>query len=158
MAYSKFRRIIMISVIINTATEELLQVCKIRVAGELPEVTANILFEANGLDPLDYTVREFDADYTTNLFKKYCYIENLMPYHKNIIGARIDKINITADGIDKAIISNCVEGASVKLNGEYLGDVGSDGIVEVTSGIVTEIIVLIEKDKYQSERFKINAT
>ena len=148
----------MISVIIHTATEELLQVCQIRVKDELPEVTANIVFEANGLDPADYTVRGFDADYTTNKFKKFCYIENLTPYNKGLISAQVDKKEITADGVDKATISNCPEGALVYFNKELAGTVGSDGVVEVSSQVPKVFRVVIEKKEFQTERITINAT
>ena len=148
----------MMAVIFNTETEELLQTVKYRGRQMLPEVACAGIFSQKGLDPLDYSVREMVEDYTSNEFKQFCYIFGGDVHSKEPIFCEVDKKEITADGVDKATISNCPEGVSVYFDNALVGEVGSDGLVEVTSSVPRKLNVRLEKMEYQTERVTINAT
>jgi len=145
-------------IIFHTQTEEILQTCKIYSDRQVPEDLAAIVFEARSLDPLEYSVRDLSSNLTTNEAKEECYIENGQPHYKEPMFCSADKTVIVANGVDKATISNCPEGVSVYFDNALVGEVGSDGLVEVTSSVPRKLNVRLEKMEYQTERITINAT
>ena len=95
---------------------------------------------------------------TPSAFRKLYYVTPTGPVLLNLFEYTIDKTEITADGVDKATISGVVEGASVTLNDVYLGDVAADGLIEVKSIHVKQLIVILEKDLYITKRIIVNAS
>ncbi len=149
----------MMIVIFNTATDELLQTCTNCREDILPEEIAYKVLDARNLNRIDYTIRGIvSASYTTNEFKKYMYIDNGVIKSKEHQQLFIDKYMITADNIDKAILTNCTIGAEVYINNILLGVVEEDGIVEVSSSIPNELNIKIIKDYWLTQEVIINAT
>jgi len=145
-------------VIFNTATDELLQTANSSRRDLLPEEIATKIFAARFLDPADYTVREITGSYTTNEFRKYCYIDAGVVYKKEYIYPVVDKDTISADGTDKATISDVPEEVEVLIDGVLQGTVGFDNLIEVVSSIPKEIKIMFSHEKYIPKEVIINAT
>ncbi len=148
----------MVAVIFETDSIVIGHACKMNVPGEPPEVVAAVIFRKNGLNPLDYTVRQLASNCNLRECRENYYIENNQVYRKSYFELVVDIREIVADGVDKATISNCPEGSTISADGILLGTVGSDGLVEVTSIVPKVMKVVIEKEHYVLERMFINAT
>ena len=145
-------------VIYKTATDELLQTCKVKEKYQIIEDMVNIVFDIRKVSPADYSYRVYEKDnYTTNEFKHRCYIINGQIYEKGNIFYAVDKKIITADGSDKATFSGLVEGVEVRVDGTLIGTVDSDGIVEITSTIPKELTVYFSLEHYLPSEEKITA-
>ena len=70
----------------------------------------------------------------------------------------LDVSDINADGVDKATISNCPENSEVFMNGDNIGIVGSDGLIEITSFIPKVMSLQIIMFPYLTWIGVINAT
>ena len=148
----------MMVVIFNTETDELLQTCSSCRGDVLPEEIAYKVLDARGLPRIDYTIRGITTgNYTTNEFKKYMYILNGGIFAKEHQQLLWDKFAITADGVDKTILANCIVDADVFINDISVGVVAADGIVEITSVIPSTLDIMIKKEYWLSQEVTINA-
>ena len=77
---------------------------------------------------------------------------------RSAMSISLDKTGITANGTDKATISNCPEDAEVFSNGDSIGIVGADGLVEITSTVPKTINLEIILFPYLNWTGVINAT
>ena len=144
-------------IIFNTATDKLLQVCNTEREDVLPEYVAYKVLDAKYLNRADYTIREYPGIYTTNEFKKYMYISGGIVYKKPHQALAYNKTVIIADGIDTITLTNCIVGATLFVNDLNLGEIGLDGIVELTAAVPSTLVIELKKTNCVTQEVRFNA-